>query len=663
MNILLRFHRIHCFLQNLCYNVIAHGAIRSGKENESMTDEFDIDQEDAAIKMAFQEMSHKQIPPLSENEAFFENPLYLEEDSFTPDESPILPKEDSFIPDEEPSTPDEEPYRTKSSRKPIIIIVSIISAVLLALISLIIGLIVFSGRDNEDDRILENVYAAGIELSGMTVEEATKALQLATEESFRKDMVIHVYQDTLLLSPEDTNASLDVDAVAQAAYNYGRSGTHAENQQIRKNAHKRSYTVPLLPYLNLDITMIQSTVHDYCTSTNSIYAEPVITLEGERPTYDPDKSAKHQILKITLGTPMIQLDANDLYEQVLECYSVNELLLEYDAPEILWPATVNAQDLFSQYCTPAQDAVLDPTTYSITQEIYGYGFDLADLQQKLDDARHGETIEITFAFLEPTVLAQDISDGLYLETLSTYQSDRVSSDTNRNTNLQLSCNAINGYVIKPGETFSFKQVLGPISKETGYTEALICSVNGTAMGGGISQTASALYYCALHANLDIIEHHNHDYATDFIELGLDAYVDGDSRDLRLRNNTAAPIRINATFSNSSVKISLEGAQKPTYFVSIRTEITDKDQPTTTYQMLLPNNKYGYKNGDVIVTGVEGYQVKVSKEITNIITGNQLSLTPVGVSEYQKRDEIIAQIGTPVEEPQPTEPTTETPTVQ
>lgn len=599
----------------MCYNEIIDGANAPERRPYSMTDEFDINQEDAAIETAFQNAGsdHDLPPQMNEGPQF------------------------------------------RIGKKPIIIIVSIIAALLLSLIGLIAGLMIFSGRDNEDDRILENVYAAGIELSGMTVEEAINALHLATDSSFGEPMVIRIYDDTLVLSPEDTNASLDIEAVARAAYNYGRSGTHAENQQIRKNASKRSYTVPLLPYLNLDIATIQSTINDYCTATNSLYAEPIIVLEGERPVYDPDKTPKHQTLKITLGSPLIQLDANDLYEQVLDCYSVNELLLEYDAPEIIRPATVDVHELFSQYCTPAQDAVLDPTTYSITQEVYGYGFNIGTLQQKLDHARYGETVTIPLTFLEPHVFAQDLSENLFTEILSVYQNTDAFTDSKRNTNLQLSCDAINGYVIKPGETFSFLKVLGSVSAETGYTEAPICSVNGSAIGGGISQTASALYYCALHADLNIVEHHSHNYAVDFIELGFDAYVDGVSQDLRFLNNTGAPIRINASFSNRTISISLEGSTKLTYTVAIRTEITEKSQPITTYQMLLPNNKYGYKNGDVMVTGIEGYQVKISKEKTDIATGNTLYLDRLGIIEYKKRDEIIVQISTPTEEPPPTEP--------
>ena len=227
-----------------------------------------------------------------------------------------------------------------------IVFVSIGAAVLVGLLSLILGLLLFSGRNNEDDRILQNVFAAGVDLGGMTVEEAASALHLATDHSLMNEpLVIRIYDGTLLLYPADTNAILDVEAVAQAAYNYGRSGNHADDQQIRKNAHRRSYTIPLLSYLNLNLDFIRNTVDSYCAALESMYAEPVVTLIGTRPIYG-DPSVEHQSMRITTGTPFRQLDAEDLYNQILDAYSMNELLLEYETPEIIWPTKLTAQDLY-----------------------------------------------------------------------------------------------------------------------------------------------------------------------------------------------------------------------------------------------------------------------------------------------------------------------------
>ena len=576
------------------------------------------------------------------------------------------PNDDSFetLPSE-PCTDDvlpmneNPPRERKMTNKQKVILISVGAAIFLALLGLIIGLVAFSGRSNEDDRILKNVFAGGVDLSGMTMEEAISALHVATDQGISSEpMTVLIYDGTLLLNPQDTKISLDVEAVAQAAYDYGRSGSNAENQQIQNNAHKRSYTIPLLPYLNLDLTRIRNTVDSYCEAMNSEYAESVISTIGTRPAYG-DQSPKHQSMQITLGTPLRRLDAEDLYNQILDAYSMNELLLEYEAPEVLWPTKLNAQDIFDQYCTPAQDAVLDTSTYEVTPEIYGYGFHVEAVQKMLDDARPGETIEIPLSFIEPDVLAQDINGSLFEEKLTSCTITSAISDNARDANLLQSCNAINGYIVKPGETFSLLKVLGKINAKNGYAKAPVCFYNDTIMGGGISQTASALYHCVLHADLDVVERHNHKYTTDFIELGLDAYVDDGTNDLRFRNDTTAPIRIDASASRSTVTISLYSANPLGYNVSIRTEITDKELPDTSYQMLLPNNPQGYQDGDVMIQGLEGYQVSVHKEKTDLINGNILSTSAVSTNKYKKRDEVIARIGV-FEDEEPTEPEETTP---
>lgn len=575
-----------------------------------------------------------------------------EEFELTPEDDTLEMSSQEAAANDELPFDDEQPEEKMTSRQKIIL-VSIGAAVLLGLIGLIVGLLLFSGRDTEDDRILQNVFAAGVDLSNMTVEEAIGALHLATDHSISQEpMVVHIYDGALTLHPNQTNARLDVEAIAQAAYNYGRSGNHADDQQIRKNAHRRSYTIPLLPYLNLDLDLIKNTVDSYCAALDSMYSESVVTLVGTRPAYG-DPNPQHQSMRITLGTPLRRLDADNLYDRILDAYSMNELLLEYETPEILWPSKIVAQDLFDQYCVCAVDAVLDTTTYTITPEVYGYGFHVDALQKMLDEAKPGETIEMPLSFLQPDVLAQDINTTLFEVKLSECTSTSTVSDTARDTNLKLACNAINGYVIKPGETFSFLKVLGEVSANRGYATVPISPYNDSVMGGGISQTATALYYSALHADLTPVEQHNHKYTTDFIELGMDAYVDGSSNDLRFRNDTGMAIQIQATANRHTVSVSLYGSNALNYSVSIRTEITGKKMPISTYQMLLPNNAQGYQDGDVMIDGIEGYQVSVFKEKVDIASGNVLSTNSVSTNTYEKRDMVIARIG--VFEEDPTEP--------
>lgn len=550
---------------------------------------------------------------------------------------------------------EDSPRRITAKQK--IILVSVCASVLLLLIGLIVGIVIFSGRDTDDDLILDNVYAGEVNLGGMTMEEAKGALHLATDRTFsKKDMVVQVYEGmSFSLSPENSGASLNVDAVVKAAYDYGRGGSEADFLLAKKKAASSSYTIALLPYLRLDLDYIRQTVEEYCAANNSELTQPVISLKGTRPTYDPNavnQSAAHQSLQITLGTPYCQLDANSLYERILDAYSMNNLLVVCEDTERAEPDAVTAEALFSQFCTASKDASIDPATYELTPEVYGYGFNVAAVQQQLDSKNYGDTLEIEFEFLIPNVLTEHLTENLFLDTLGEYRSNYNAESEERIANLKLVCDIINNHVINAGETFSFNKVLGEISESNGFVTAPVSTYNGKALGGGITQVSSALYYSVLMANLDVVERHSHDFAVDFIDFGLDAYVDGHSKDLRFRNTSTSPVRIVAQLQENAVFVELQGANTLGYTTKIISTVLSKLEPAIIEQRLDPDNLSGYRDGDVIQTGIPGYKVAVYMEKYDPLTNALLSSLQVSTSDYKKTDTIVVTIE---------EPATETPT--
>ena len=57
--------------------------------------------------------------------------------------------------------------------------------------------------------------------------------------------------------------------------------------------------------------------------------------------------------------------------------------------------------------------------------------------------------------------------------LSTFSTPLKSGVANRITNIKITCNKINERVLKPGETFSFNQIVGPCTSQEGYRKAEI----------------------------------------------------------------------------------------------------------------------------------------------------------------------------------------------
>ena len=97
----------------------------------------------------------------------------------------------------------------------------------------------------DDGLILPNVTAAGIDISGKTPEEAKTLIQRQTDLTYPyEDMVIELPSETLRLSPADTGVVLDIDAMVNDAYNYGRNGTWQENRATREAAETKSWICP-----------------------------------------------------------------------------------------------------------------------------------------------------------------------------------------------------------------------------------------------------------------------------------------------------------------------------------------------------------------------------------------------------------------------------------
>lgn len=109
-----------------------------------------------------------------------------------------------------------------------------------------------------------------------------------------------------------------------------------------------------------------------------------------------------------------------------------------------------------------------------------------------------------------------------------------------NHNMQIAMEAINGSVIKPGETWSFNQTTGDSTTgELGYVKssAIVDGSYEQQYGGGICQAATTIYNAGLRANMEIVERAPHQYASTYVPVGLDATIDYGNIDLKMKNTS------------------------------------------------------------------------------------------------------------------------------
>lgn len=547
-----------------------------------------------------------------------------------------------------------------------IILISVCSVAVVLLISTIVSIWYFFGWPTDDGLILNNVMVAGINLGGMSTQQAKDVLHQATDNTYaQQDMVVELPDMTMRFAPADTGAKLDVDAVVDEAHAYGRLGTYKEREAAKEASLVSTHHIPLLNYLNLDLEYIKGQLDTYGVGFNSTYAPSGVAFDIEAPVLDAadenfNADAPCQIMTVTIGAPGRNLDIEKVYNQVLDAYSFNKFLVttQLEEPEKL-PEPLDLEAIYNEHRVDPVNAQMDMETYAVVPEIYGYDFDLEEALLQMEQAQYGDTLQIPFRYLLPEVHAEELSSMLFRDVLGEYQTQH-SGESRRTTNLQLACAAINGLVLGAGETFDFNTVVGERTAAKGYKMADAYSSGETVktLGGGICQISSTLYYCTLLADLEIVQRSPHSYVSSYMPImGTDATVSWGGPHFSFKNNTRFPIRIEAKEEDGHVKIRLIGTDEKDYYIKMECEIIGSQSPDTVYMECSPDNSHGYKDGQVITTPYKGYTVKTYKLKYDKETDELITREYDRTSKYKKRDKVVAKIVQP-EAP----PVTETPSV-
>lgn len=545
-----------------------------------------------------------------------------------------------------------------------------ITAVLL--IAIIATCAIMFSSTEDDGLILNNVYAAGVNLGGKTPEEAKAMLEEAVGNTYSKlDMVVEVHDSRITLKPADTGARLDIDAVVEAAYNYGRTGSRAERQKAKAQSLTSSYAISVIPYLNLDTDYIHDAVDELGNKYSSTLSQPQYQVKGERPNLNIDPSqidleTVYQKLVITIGTPEYSLHTGKLYEQILEAYNTN-LFEVVGEISVRTPDKLDLDAIYQELCVTPVDAVLDEFTYEVTAEKYGFGFKLEDARPLLENAEYGKIVEIPMSFLAPDLTEEALTDGLF-ETILAIHKTPLPAEKEIEINIKLACRTIKGQrgglILRAGDEFSFNEIIGMPLESDGYKPASIYV--GTAVqevvGGGISQVASTLYYCALMADLEILERSSHSYAPNFIETGLDADVLYGEKDLVFKNTTGRPVRIEADVTDDGqMEIRIWGTANKDYSVEIIYETSETYEPETLINTMIPDNPDGYVDGDILVQPITGYDVCSYKTYRYTDPSIQPVKKLIAKTHYDKLDKVVIEIqdpatSDPTESTEPSDPT-------
>jgi vancomycin resistance protein YoaR len=118
----------------------------------------------------------------------------------------------------------------------------------------------------------------------------------------------------------------------------------------------------------------------------------------------------------------------------------------------------------------------------------------------------------------------------------------------RHANITTGAMQFNDLVLAPGQSFSFWDLLGPVSVDRGYAFAgaiIEGRSDENVIGGGLCQVSTTLFNAVARAGFEIVERHAHGYYIDRYPLGFDAAVFEPGVDFKWKNDTEYPVIIEA----------------------------------------------------------------------------------------------------------------------
>lgn len=508
----------------------------------------------------------------------------------------------------------EKPKNKK--RKKVIICVTIgIIILFLLLFSSIFALI-----NINNSKIISGVKIEGIDISGLSKDEAKAKLEAVYNEKKEKEIPIKYNEFESSINPSMIELNYNIEKAVDEAINVGR------NNNIFINNYNILFTLIGKKDINVEMTINEEATRKIIEDTGAnlpgVVIESSYYIEGEN-------------LIITKGKEGIKIDTEGLLTKIKE--RLDNIAIQNDYIEIpvttKTPEPIDVDKIHSEVYKEMQNAYYTKNPFEIHPEVEGVDFNVDEVKAMIA-AEDKEEYTVKLTITKPTVTVNDIGTEAFPDKLGTFTTRYDERDTDRTTNLKLACKKLNNQVVLAGATFSYNSTLGERTIAAGYKNAKIYS-NGQVvdgLGGGICQISSTLYNAVVDANLGIVERRNHQFVTSYVPAGKDATVVYGMTDFKFKNTRKYPIKIVATAQNGIATISIYGNKEEVeYDVTLEVKQLSTIPTTTQYveDSSLPVGTEKVKQAGANGVKTETYLVKslngkvVSREVISRDTYNAM----------------------------------------
>jgi vancomycin resistance protein YoaR len=457
-----------------------------------------------------------------------------------------------------------------SARHLIVALISTILVFIFASVTLIIGVrVVYAGQ------AFPGVHSMGISLSGLNSIEIKETLERNIVYPETGLIVLHDVERLWSPHPNEVGVAIDFNEMERLAMAVGRQGSIA--QQVRGQLQAWVSGVVVTPivvfdqqqasnYLSqvaeeidlpqieatigvdgFDILMrpgqigrrvdIQSTLELLLEPVSHLYDAQIDLIVEELPPIVLDTSEQASLAREILSEPLV-LTADDnswtfelntlaglLTFNLIETESGAEYSvgLSTEALDTFLRPLAEELDILAQnprFIFNDDTAELDLLESAVTGRQLDIDETIERINTDLTAGRH--EIPLVFNQTEPEIsddaTAEDLGISAPVSVVSSYFSGSGSA---RAQNVATASAAFHGMLVAPGETLSMAEVLGDISLDTGYAEALIIYGDRTikGVGGGVCQVSTTLFRAAFFGGYPLVERHPHAYRVRYYELG------------------------------------------------------------------------------------------------------------------------------------------------
>lgn len=383
----------------------------------------------------------------------------------------------------------------------------------------------------------------------VAIENSIVNLQTADTTKMMQSVIGNVLSDkTVKLTINGETFTINL---GEYGFNYSSSADGDTSAVTVKDSQGNDVENIIATYKNIcyNQTKLEALLDSISDKYGTTMVKPSYKIEGDQ-------------LIITAGSDGVGVDENNLLGKILACIqsgSYDDRLVE-ELVVTKAPA-VDIDKIYKEVVCEVKDAssYVDEngeTVYS--PDVVGKQFNLEDARAKI--ANGGNTWSIGMSLTQPKVTLVELKaptcPDLLAETTTTFNT----GNKTRAANIKNAAHRINtyggfedGYILQPGEIFSYNDAVGERTEANGFSMATVYTTSGTAsdVGGGICQVSSAIFSAVFKADLEIVSRTNHMYMVHYWSTpGEDATVNWGTIDFKFQNSKSYPIKIKMSVSES-----------------------------------------------------------------------------------------------------------------